>query len=338
MIAEVAVSIFRGQYCRMGGGRLYGLDALRGVAAIAVVVHHLASTYHLPKLPLNPFLAVDLFFILSGFVMARTYEARLRTDLSTVGFIGLRYRRLFIPLAIGSTIGAAWVAAVYGLTPYLLIAYGLILCFLPLPQMIGPNAFPLNVPAWSLFVEIVCNALHGAVFSKLSNMHLLAVAGASGLIFLATFLSGLSIWGPGFTSILWLMPRELSCYLAGILVFRNYGDKPLGNWPLLAVAAFALALGAASINSTLEVLSLFACPFIVRASLAIPRTQWAIWAGALSYPFYATHVPVIQASRMAGFPWSVALTIAACVAIAVTLAFETRRQRHKTSALAQTVG
>lgn len=64
------------------GGRLYGLDALRGVAAIAVAVHHLARTYHLPALPLNPAIAVDLFFILSGFVMTRTYEDRLRRGAS----------------------------------------------------------------------------------------------------------------------------------------------------------------------------------------------------------------------------------------------------------------
>ncbi|RWD64150.1 MAG: acyltransferase, partial [Mesorhizobium sp.] len=74
------------------GGRLYGLDALRGVAAVAVALQHLMRIYHLPEAPLNPFLAVDLFFILSGFVMARTYEDRLRRGLSAVGFIGLRYR------------------------------------------------------------------------------------------------------------------------------------------------------------------------------------------------------------------------------------------------------
>ncbi|RWH17217.1 acyltransferase family protein, partial [Mesorhizobium sp.] len=84
----------------MGGARLYGLDALRGVAALAVALHHFAHAYHLPPLPINPFLAVDLFFILSGFVMARTYEGRLRNGLTTVRFIGLRYRRLFMPLAI----------------------------------------------------------------------------------------------------------------------------------------------------------------------------------------------------------------------------------------------
>ncbi|TGQ51028.1 hypothetical protein EN836_26155 [Mesorhizobium sp. M1C.F.Ca.ET.193.01.1.1] len=63
--------------------RLYGLDALRGVAAIAVAAHHLVTVYGFPLLPLSPSIAVDLFFILSGFVMTRTYEDLLHTDLST---------------------------------------------------------------------------------------------------------------------------------------------------------------------------------------------------------------------------------------------------------------
>ncbi|WP_162252310.1 acyltransferase [Mesorhizobium sp. Root102] len=304
------------------GGRLHGLDALRGVAAIAVAVHHLARIYKFPASPFSPSISVDLFFILSGFVMARTYEDRLRHDMTTLRFIGLRYRRLFLPLAVGSTIGLALVAANSGLAAHLVAAYALILCFLP---VVGRPAFPLNVPAWSLFVEIVCNILHGAILSKISNMQLLVVAVAAALVFIPSFTMGLSLWSPAFTSVLWLIPRELTCYLVGIWIFRTYGDAPLGSRPILAVCAFALALGLASINAPLEMLALVCCPFIVRASLGMPRMRWAIWAGAISYPLYATHVPVLQAARAMGLQPLFGVMLAAAVAILIAAAFETRR-------------
>lgn len=317
-------------------GRLYGLDALRGVAAIAVAVHHFARINHL-SLPLNPFLAVDLFFILSGFVMARTYEERLRNGLTTVRFIGLRYRRLFMPLAVGSTIGLGLKLAIYGPSLDLAAAYVLILGFLPAVWLTA--AFLLNTPAWSLFVEIVCNVLHGAVFAKVSNMQITVLAVAAALVFIACYTTGFSVWGSKITSILWLIPRELTCYLVGIWVCRTYGDAPLGKSPALAVGAFAIALCLASISPFLEMLALIACPFIVRASLGLPRMQWAIWTGALSYPLYATHAPVMQAAQVFGLYPALGLILVAAVAVAVTIAFEARRPRRSIgAALSQNAG
>ena len=304
------------------GERLYGLDALRGVAAIAVAGHHLARIHGLPWPPLSPSIAVDLFFILSGFVMTRTYEGRLRNGLTTLAFIGLRYRRLFMPLAIGSTIGLALAVAIHGPIPQLAAAYILILCFLP---AIGPAAFLLNGPAWSLFVEIISNSLHGAFFARMSNAWLLALIAACGLVAATCFATGLAIWTPAITSILWLIPRELTCYLVGIWMFRRYGDTQLGGSPGAAVVAFTIAPGLASINSAFEIAALIAAPFIIRASLGLPGWRWAISAGALSYPLYATHVPVMQAARAMGLHPLASLALAAAVAIVVTLAFEIRR-------------
>ncbi|TIV70590.1 MAG: acyltransferase [Mesorhizobium sp.] len=305
------------------GGRLYGLDALRGIAAVAVALHHFARIYHLPLPPLSPSIAVDLFFILSGFVMTRTYEARLHHDLTTIGFLGLRYRRLFMPLAVGSTIGLALALAKYGPSIQLASDYLLILCFLPALEV---KAFRMNGPAWSLFVEILCNVLHGLIFSKISNTALLVLAVTSGLLSIFCVTTDLAVWTPSITSIIWLIPRDLACYLVGIWMFRRFGDEPLGNRPGWAVAAFVVALGLASINLPLEFAVLIACPFIIRASLGLQRMQWAIWAGSLSYPLYATHVPVMQASRDFALHPLTALVLATATAIAVTLVFETKRR------------
>jgi peptidoglycan/LPS O-acetylase OafA/YrhL len=52
------------------------LDGLRGVAASVIVVSHLS--YFVPSLPLETNLAVDFFFVLSGFVLANAYGEALR--------------------------------------------------------------------------------------------------------------------------------------------------------------------------------------------------------------------------------------------------------------------
>ncbi|WP_181178676.1 acyltransferase family protein [Mesorhizobium sp. B2-1-8] len=284
---------------------------------------HLVLTYDLPHVPIGFSVAVDLFFILSGFVMTRTYEHRLRDGLSTLGFIGLRYRRLFLPLAIGSTIGLAVTAAMLGPSIPMVVSYALILLFLPAG---GPTAFALNVPTWSLFVEIIANALHGAIFARLSNARLLILAGLCGVLAAVDF-EGHLHWGADIGSILWLIPRELTCYLVGIWMFRRYGDTPLRHHPVAAVVALAILLSIGSSNASFEIAALLACPFIVRASLALPRAQWAAWAGALSYPLYATHYPVILVAFWTGLHPAVGAVLVALVALAVTLVFEIRRGR-----------
>lgn len=85
----------------------------------------------------------------------------------------------------------------------------------------------------------------------------------------------------------------------------------------------------AAINSIAEVAVLIACPFLVRASLGLPRMAWAKWAGAVSYPLYATHAPLIQAARAMGLPPLIGLVLAAAVALLVTLVFEMRRPTRR---------
>ena len=83
------------------------LDALRGLAALAVVVFHLGQVRLAPDLVPHGYLAVDFFFVLSGFVVAHAYEEALRGSLSFRSFALRRAIRLY-PLAIlGATAGLA---------------------------------------------------------------------------------------------------------------------------------------------------------------------------------------------------------------------------------------
>jgi peptidoglycan/LPS O-acetylase OafA/YrhL/putative flippase GtrA len=305
--------------------RLHGLDALRGIAALAVALHHLARLYGAAPPPLLPSLAVDHFFILSGFVMARTYEGRMRQGMTAPQFLTLRYRRLFGPLFIGSTLGLFWAVLRYGPALDLVLAYVMILGFLPAFWL--PNCFLINGPAWSLFIEIIANTFHGVVFGKLSDSLLFGVWVIATIVFCVTFLMGVSHWAPEIGAILSLIPRGLSCYVMGILLFRRWGDEPLGHHPGIAIAIFPILLNVALFNPWVELATvLIAAPLVLRASLSLSDAPWAAWLGALSYPLYATHMPVIRLATLAGLPPSTALFLALAAALGVTVAVEMRRK------------
>ena len=95
------------------------LDGLRGVAAMIVVAFHLLETYS--KGPAyqvlnHGYLAVDFFFILSGFVIGYAYDDRWKR-MTVREFVTRRFIRLHPMVVIGAVIGAVmfyFQAAPYG--------------------------------------------------------------------------------------------------------------------------------------------------------------------------------------------------------------------------------
>ena len=80
--------------------RLVSIQHLRGLAVLGVVVFH-AFQWEWLNFETGSG-GVDLFFIISGFVLARTYE---RAMPATLDFAVLRFRRLWAPVAAGSAEG-----------------------------------------------------------------------------------------------------------------------------------------------------------------------------------------------------------------------------------------
>jgi peptidoglycan/LPS O-acetylase OafA/YrhL len=68
------------------------LDALRGLAAVGVVLHHEAPLYHSPGLFPRAYLAVDFFFMLSGFVLTLAFEPKLRAGMGAGDFCPAGWR------------------------------------------------------------------------------------------------------------------------------------------------------------------------------------------------------------------------------------------------------
>lgn len=152
--------------------RFDALHGARGLAAIAVMCLHLQFYTRLADgwLP-GAYLAVDLFFLLSGFVIAHAYDARLRTGLSPLVFLRRRLARLYPLYALSLLISALVVLERIGREGIgafsrldLAASFVLSAVLLPVPPALSispTQLFPLNGPAWSLFLEILVNLAFG---------------------------------------------------------------------------------------------------------------------------------------------------------------------------------
>ncbi len=146
-----------------GGGELRSLTGLRGVAALLVVPLHATQISLSPDFPsvfvAHGYLWVDLFLVLSGFVLARTYERRLRgrsAAAAAVVFLARRVARIWPLFAV--TTCCEVLARAAGLTwfPDRLAERGWPLAanLLMVQAWVGQPS--INVPGWSVSGEWAC--------------------------------------------------------------------------------------------------------------------------------------------------------------------------------------
>ena len=147
------------------------LDGLRGVAALTVVCFHLFEAYatsHLDQRINHGYLAVDFFFILSGFVIGYAYDDRW-TKMTVGEFLKRRFIRLHPMVVIGALIGAVmfyfqgcsvWDVSTVSVGALLLatLMNALLIPATPGAEIRGVGEmYPLNGPSWSLFFEYIGN-------------------------------------------------------------------------------------------------------------------------------------------------------------------------------------
>src|SRR5580698_4091966 len=82
-------------------GHIATLDGLRGIAAFTILIFHAAQIFRLSGQLPHAHLAVDFFFVLSGFVVARAYRDKLQTSMSFPDFVAARLRRIYPVAFIG---------------------------------------------------------------------------------------------------------------------------------------------------------------------------------------------------------------------------------------------
>ena len=163
------------------------LDGLRGVAAMLVVAYHLFETYYHggPDQPINHgYLAVDFFFVLSGFVIGYAYDDRW-DRMSTWAFFKRRLIRLHPMVIFGTLFGALLFYfgscgefPLINQKPWWMVMLVMFWCFtmIPLPNTMDIRGWaetnPLNGPAWSLQWEYIANILYALVIRRLSKVAL----------------------------------------------------------------------------------------------------------------------------------------------------------------------
>lgn len=299
--------------------RLPGLDAMRGVAAVVVLVTHLRFG------PATGHLAVDFFFMLSGYVMARTYEGRLKAKtLDAASFLFGRYKRLWPTMAVGAVIGLI-VAAVAGGESYALL-WSLVFALLMVP---GGATVPyvLNLPAWSIFYELVANAVHGFFAARRSNtvVALLVLLCAIGMIASLILVGFPRILNSTSVSMqLLVLVRVGAAYFLGVLLYRWTKDIPPIRIPwfvgLLALPVYLLVVEHYRFPGWPLPFIFILSPLMIIAGLDLsaPRRISKI-LGDMSFPLYAIHYPVIGLVGATGLGGPVT-AIAASIAVALLLA------------------
>ena len=171
------------------------LDGLRGVAAIIVVAFHLFETYSAgPEHQIinHGYLAVDFFFVLSGFVIGYAYDDRWNR-MSTWNFFKRRLVRLHPMLIMGTLLGAALFYfgdcpsfPLVGQTPWWKVVALAVFCFTMIPALKNwdirgwGETNPLNGSMWSLMWEYLANIAYALIIRRFSKTVLaIFVAGSA---------------------------------------------------------------------------------------------------------------------------------------------------------------
>lgn len=291
------------------------LDFLRGVAAIAVFLLHWFegvgySYFHYSNL------AVDFFFMLSGFVIAYSYEDKLRQGLPFRTFIVYRVIRLYPLILLGITLGAirmlAQIWLVSGAEQTIAgLSRDIFLNVFMIPStFIFDNQnqmFPLDIALWSLFYEFIAYILYAVGGYRLSRLSLLAISLLTGFI-VWPWLQALSGHDESYlifadktrNATLYGFGRMLLSFSLGIIAFksRRLFSAPLYLGPVITIgifAFFAVPAGYVSAYSCMLIYVLiFPAVLLVGSNIDLSGScrRVAVIFGDLSYPLYVLHTPI----------------------------------------------
>jgi peptidoglycan/LPS O-acetylase OafA/YrhL len=289
------------------------LTSLRGFAALAVVMQHFSAAaqqftpHWIPSLVPHGYMAVDFFFVLSGFIMCLTYLPAFEADgiRAFPGFLLKRVARIvplnvFVLLALmvlglishaasGTNIFFNDRSLAFDLPANILMVQGL---------GIGTN---LNGPSWSISTEFAAYVLFPLFIVLVFNRRRL-VSAATLLVALVA-LSAHAFRSPGFhLENISIGDQVLYCFTEFVLGMGSYilyqwrrtGGRPAGDLEVgLCLVATAIGL-----VTGIDLLVALLCPFIVVAT-ALNRGVFArllsggvpYFLGLVSFSIYLIHEP-----------------------------------------------
>ena len=312
------------------------LDGLRGVAALLVVFYHIfeglsfAAGGTLITVINHGYLAVDFFFILSGFVIGYAYDDRWGKTLTLSNFFKRRLIRLHPMIVMGAVLGVVFYVlqgseqwdGTHVATSMIMLALLCALFFIPATPGscydIRGNGemFPLNGPSWSLFFEYIGNLLYALFIHRLSNKALTVLVVLTG-IGLAWFML-FDVVGYGMIGVGWTLDglnffggllRMLFPFSMGMLLARKF--QPLKNvrgafWICSAILLILFIVpyiegkaGGIILNGVFEAVCIFlifpALVWLGASGKTTDRRSTLVckFSGDISFPLYAVHYPVM---------------------------------------------
>ena len=274
-------------------------------------------------------LAVDFFFVLSGFVLVRTYEPRFKMGLGIARFMLIRSVRLYPLYAVGIAIGTVFTlqGLLRGSANHMTLSEflgGLTFNTLMMPSPFSRGLFPLNGPAWSLFFEVLANLALVIILTRMRTFALAILALIARLVLtVAVFhyqitsgrlrllgegkaaTSAGAYWDGWYVGLL----RTAFSFTAGVVIARISGTNDRSAKKSAAIC-FVVLLLLMIVAVPIEKRIVFDLTFILLFSpvlvfggskiephrLLVPA---AALAGELSYAPYAIHVPIAHACQFA---------------------------------------
>lgn len=307
------------------------LDGLRGVAAISVMLYHFCMGTSVPLFP-NATVGVDLFFMLSGFVLALAYTTRFQQGYAYSAYLYRVLIRLYPMLLAGCALGtlalflnksAGFIAVSDKEIVMAFVSNALFLPYLHLSKFTAyvQPIFPTNHPAWSLFFQLTANILLLPLLvlrtRKLAQVMVASLLGLMWLGYVYASSTNQPVWvnpslGWDSLNVIGGFPRVLFGFTLGILLQRFLHDPITKSWLVNNVfyqkacrvpfLVYALALGLFSLSPTyahgiFAVLSLLACPLVILLGAGSSHTSKVMthistFLSWISYPLYCVHMPV----------------------------------------------
>ena len=312
--------------------RFHVLDGMRGIAAVIVMLMHYYIHSDI-RYFCNAYLAVDFFFILSGFVIFHAYGGKLSAGMSAAAYLAKRIARLYPLAAIGILIGTPILYLQLGsystsysqrdfaatlATNLLMLPYFSAKTFVTPEMSIPVQLFPADSPLWSIFFELVGSI--GFLWlirmnpKQLKRFCLISFLFLCGLAFLHGFTrhERLIDTNGGFETENFLLgfPRVFYGFSIGMLIYkwrtsRMVSTVQLNYQPVRALTLYlalaAMLLFPSFLRSTygIIVLGLIAPGIVWLGSGTDIRdsvtVRLSVWLGQLSFPIYCLHRPVLAA-------------------------------------------
>jgi peptidoglycan/LPS O-acetylase OafA/YrhL len=254
------------------------LTSLRGLAALAVVGFHFAPL--MAGIPIfnRGFLGVDLFFLLSGFILANVYGK----EMNVRSFFVARFARTY-PLHLFIL---AMLLPWFGRAPE--YSADSLLCNLTMTQVLCGGPLSWNSVSWSLSAEWISYLLFPILLRPVLScprwMAGVLVLGCAGIIIAISPITRYDIYRMG------ALYRSLPEFLAGMILYRAYCDKWLAHWGYFVGAIVVLVSALATHAPDILVVSAFAAIILASPYVRPMKHKALSFLGDISYSLYMVHL------------------------------------------------